>query len=188
MPLSARSTLCALVVDLSPVLINSHSLSPWLVERFRTITSAYYRGAHGVMLVFDLTSAQSFTSVRSWMRNITEYAGKDILKVLVGNKCDLAEKRAVPAGKCEALAKEYDIPYFEVSAKAGTNVEEAFVNIATRIKREVIDALPASEEPVSVDKPVGSSKDWNRAIRMRGGSATTDGSSSGKATTSCCGS
>lgn len=117
----------------------------------------------------------------------------------------------MPAGKCEALAKEYDIPYFEVSAKAGTNVEvcnrslarrkhapfahstaqrwqEAFVNIATRIKREVIDALPASEEPVSVDKPVGSSKDWNRAIRMRGGSATTDGSSSGKATTSCCGS
>ncbi len=61
------------------------------------------------------------------------------------------------------------------------------MNIATRIKREVIDALPASAEPVSVDKPVGSSKDWNRAIRMRGGSATTDGSA-GKATTSCCGS
>lgn len=65
--------------------------------------------------------------------------------------------------------------------------QEAFVNIATRIKREVIDALPASEEPVSVDKPVGSSKDWNRAIRMRGDSAT-DGGSAGKATTSCCGS
>ncbi len=169
------------------------------------------------------------------MRNITEYAGKDILKVLVGNKCDLAEKRVRIRYRCSAVKQRFtfvsnvtlhrryrrtsarlwprsttfhtlrSVPKqaptwrYAVTRSLGAKhalfarstaqcCQEAFVNIATRIKREVIDALPASEEPVSADKPVGSSKDWNRAIRMRGGSATTDGGSAGKATTSCCGS
>mmetsp|Transcript_19805 Transcript_19805/g.58827 ORF Transcript_19805/g.58827 Transcript_19805/m.58827 type:complete len:214 (-) Transcript_19805:1210-1851(-) len=100
-------------------------------ERFRTITSAYYRGAMGILLVYDITDEASFNNIRSWMKNIEEHASDGVNKILVGNKSDMAEeRRAVPASVAQALADEYNIQFFETSAKEDINVEEVFAAIA----------------------------------------------------------
>jgi Ras-related protein Rab-8A len=64
-------------------------------ERFRTITTAYYRGAMGIMLVYDITQEKSFENIKNWIRNIEENASNDVEKMLLGNKCELNEKRQV---------------------------------------------------------------------------------------------
>merc|ERR1740115_345842 len=86
-------------------------------ERFRTITQAYYRGAMGILLVYDVTDEKSFDNIRSWMRNIEQHANTEVVKVLLGNKCDMKNKRAKTHEQGEALAKEYGIEFFENLAK-----------------------------------------------------------------------
>eukprot|EP01027_Heterolobosea_sp_BB2_P006112 GEZU01009267.1.p1 GENE.GEZU01009267.1~~GEZU01009267.1.p1 ORF type:complete len:171 (-),score=18.98 GEZU01009267.1:492-1004(-) len=63
-------------------------------ERFRTITTAYYRGAMGILLTYDVTDEGSFANVRNWMKNIEQHATENVNKILLGNKCDLVEKKA----------------------------------------------------------------------------------------------
>lgn len=103
-------------------------------ERFRTITTAYYRGAMGIMLVYDITNEKSFENIKNWIRNIEENASADVEKMLLGNKCELEEKRQVTREKGEQLAIEYGIKFIETSAKASINVQEAFYMLARDIK------------------------------------------------------
>ena len=101
-------------------------------ERFRTITSSYYRGSHGVMVVYDITDAESFESVKNmWLSEIAKSAGDDVCKFLVGNKCDLTGRRAVARETAEAFAEELGIHFFETSAKTSTNVDDAFRAMAS---------------------------------------------------------
>uniref|UniRef100_A0A383VMM6 Uncharacterized protein n=1 Tax=Tetradesmus obliquus TaxID=3088 RepID=A0A383VMM6_TETOB len=107
-------------------------------ERFRTITSAYYRGAMGILLVYDVTDEASFNNIRNWMRNIEQHASDNVNKVLVGNKSDMAdEKRAVPVARGQALAAEYNMRFFETSAKDNLNVEEVFTSIAKDVMQRL---------------------------------------------------
>jgi len=108
-------------------------------ERFRTITTAYYRGAMGILLVYDVTDERSFNNVRNWIRNIEQHASEGVNKILLGNKCDMKEKRAVDKERGQALADEYGLKFLEVSAKSNINVEEAFVSLARDIKKRLID-------------------------------------------------
>mmetsp|Transcript_7696 Transcript_7696/g.22681 ORF Transcript_7696/g.22681 Transcript_7696/m.22681 type:complete len:201 (-) Transcript_7696:51-653(-) len=107
-------------------------------EQFRTITRSYFRGAQGIVLVYDITDRRTFSSVRSWMAQITDHADQKVNKVLVGNKCDNAAARAVSTEEGAALAAEYGVKFLEASAKANVNVTPAF----TAIAQQVIDRTP----------------------------------------------
>uniref|UniRef100_A0A803KFH4 small monomeric GTPase n=4 Tax=Anura TaxID=8342 RepID=A0A803KFH4_XENTR len=106
-------------------------------ERFHTITTSYYRGAMGIMLVYDITNAKSFENISKWLRNIDEHANEDVERMLLGNKCDMEDKRVVPKAKGEQIAREHGIRFFETSAKANVNIEKAFLTLAEDILRKV---------------------------------------------------
>merc|ERR1712100_608396 len=106
-------------------------------ERFRTITSSYYRGAHGIIVVYDITDAESFANVKTWLQEIQRYACEGVNKLLVGNKCDLGSKRAVEKKSAEDFATKLDIPFLETSAKSNNNVEAAFLVMASKIKARI---------------------------------------------------
>lgn len=106
-------------------------------ERFRTITTAYYRGAMGIMLVYDVTNEKSFENIKNWIRNIEENASAEVEKMLLGNKCELTDKRQVSKERGEQLAVEYGIKFMETSAKSSINVEEAFYTLARDIKAKM---------------------------------------------------
>lgn len=107
-------------------------------ERFRTITTSYFRGAQGILLVYDVTDRQTFTSIRNWVAQIQMHADVNVNKILIGNKCDMNDQRAVTTAEGEALANEYNIHFFETSAKQDLNVEKAFITIATDVKDRMI--------------------------------------------------
>jgi len=106
-------------------------------ERFRTITSSYYRGAHGIIVVYDVTDAESFNNVKQWLNEIDRYACENVNKLLVGNKCDLVQKKTVDFDTAKAFADKLDIPFLETSAKQGSNVEKAFLTMAAEIKNSM---------------------------------------------------
>jgi len=103
-------------------------------ERFRTITSSYYRGAHGIIVVYDVTNPDSFGNVRKWLQEINRYASENVQKILVGNKCDLVSERKVSYEDAKELADELGVMFLETSAKNSTNVNVAFEQMAKKIK------------------------------------------------------
>jgi len=122
------------------------------MERFRTITYAYYRGAHGVILVYDVTDEQSFFSIRTWMNNIDVHAQKDVCKILVGNKVDVHEERRVSRQRAEELAKDYDVTLFETSAKTNDGVHEALMHVIRGIiQSRFTDHIAKGDTTVVVD-------------------------------------
>nr|GMD62129.1 ras-related protein RABD2a-like isoform X2 [Ipomoea batatas] len=110
-------------------------------ERFRTITSSYYRGAHGIIVVYDVTDEDSYNNIKQWLNEINRYASETVNKLLVGNKCDLASKRAVSYETAKAFADEIGIPFMETSAKDATNVEQAFMAMCCAIKNRLGEAM-----------------------------------------------
>ena len=101
-------------------------------ERFRTITKTYYKGAHGIILTYDVTDINSFKNIRNWIKQIEQNAQNTVCKVLVGNKCDKNDS-AVSFEEGQKLAKEYGMEFFETSAKSNTNVNETFTFLTKEI-------------------------------------------------------
>jgi len=120
-------------------------------ERFRTITSSYYRGAHGIIVVYDVTDGESYNNVKQWLNEIDRYACENVNKLLVGNKCDLVNKRAVDYETAKDFADKLDIPFLETSAKNATNVEKAFLTMAAEIKNTVATKAPATGPAKTID-------------------------------------
>ncbi len=98
-------------------------------EKFRTITKSFYKQADGILLVFDLTDRESFDKLHSWVNNIYETAEEGVVKFLVGNKLDLAESRVVDREEAMKVANEYDMRYYETSAKHKVGVNEVFSDL-----------------------------------------------------------
>merc|ERR1712166_969056 len=104
-------------------------------ERFRTITSSYYRGAHGIIVVYDTTDSETFEHVKTWLHEIERYASENVNKLLVGNKSDLTTKRQVETEAAKEFAESANIPFLETSAKNATNVEDAFMTMVKSRRR-----------------------------------------------------
>lgn len=102
-------------------------------ERYRAITNAYYRGALGALLVYDITKLSTFENVERWLAELREHADSNIVIMLVGNKCDLRHVRAVPTEQAAAFAEKHKLSFIETSALDSTNVELAFQKILTEI-------------------------------------------------------
>ncbi|KAI1851637.1 hypothetical protein JX266_003099 [Neoarthrinium moseri] len=106
-------------------------------ERYRAITSAYYRGAVGALLVYDISKHQTYENVTRWLKELRDHADANIVIMLVGNKSDLRHLRAVPTDEAKAFASENHLSFIETSALDASNVELAFQNILTEIYRIV---------------------------------------------------
>nr|CAD7429704.1 unnamed protein product [Timema monikensis] len=106
-------------------------------ERFRTITQSYYRSANGVIIVYDITKRSSFLSLQRWIEEVRRYTASNVILVLIGNKCDLETLREVEFAEAEAMCEYIPEILFvlETSAKENTNVEDAFMCLATELKR-----------------------------------------------------
>ncbi|XP_016830645.2 ras-related protein Rab-26 isoform X1 [Cricetulus griseus] len=109
-------------------------------ERFRSVTHAYYRDAHALLLLYDITNKDSFDNIQAWLTEIQEYAQQDVVLMLLGNKVDSTQERVVKREDGEKLAKEYGLPFMETSAKTGLNVDLAFTAIAKELKHRSIKA------------------------------------------------
>lgn len=103
-------------------------------ERYRTITTAYYRGAMGFILMYDITNEESFNSVQDWVTQIKNYSWDNAQVILVGNKCDMEEERVISTERGKQLAEQLGVRFFETSAKEN-------INVKVRVTNSVIDCL-----------------------------------------------
>ncbi|KAH8295725.1 hypothetical protein KR018_005932 [Drosophila ironensis] len=104
-------------------------------ERFRSVTHAYYRDAHALLLLYDVTNKTTYDNIRAWLGEIREYAQEDVVIVLIGNKADCSgSERQVKREDGERLGREHNVPFMETSAKTGLNVELAFTAVARQLK------------------------------------------------------
>ena len=131
-------------------------------ERFRTITKTYYKGAHGIILTYDVTDQNSFKNIRNWIKQIEANAQTNVCKVLVGNKCDKPD-RVVTEEEGKKLADDFNMSFFETSAKTNQNVNEVFNFLTAEILKS------------NAGKPQG---DGNKKL------SKTDGNKEGKK--GCC--
>ena len=111
-------------------------------ERFRNIVSTYYKGGHGIMMVYDITDLESFRYLDSWLKEIEKNASKNVYKILVGNKNDMEKERKVSFEKGMEFADLHGMKFFETSAKENKNVEEAFKEMT----KDIINSLKKVNE------------------------------------------
>ena len=107
-------------------------------EKFKAIAKNFYRGAHGVLLIYDICQKSSFLDVKGWIEQIIENTDNDeIVMILCGNKSDMEKERVISKEEGENLAKNYGIPFFECSAKNNINIDEIFNTMANNIHSKV---------------------------------------------------
>ncbi|KAI5089268.1 ras-related protein Rab-35 [Silurus meridionalis] len=114
-------------------------------ERFRTITSTYYRGTHGVIVVYDVTSAESFVNVKRWLHEINQNCD-DVCRILVGNKNDDPNSKVVETVDAQKFAEQMDIRLFETSAKENLNVEDMFNCITELVLRARKESMAKQQQ------------------------------------------
>lgn len=108
-------------------------------ERFRAVTRSYYRGAQGVLLVFDITRRRTFTHLTSWLTDARNLTNPNTVILLIGNKKDMEDQREVTFEEAKTFAEENGLIFIETSAKTGDNVEEAFLKTAQLIFQNIQD-------------------------------------------------
>ncbi|CAL9768332.1 unnamed protein product [Musa acuminata subsp. burmannicoides] len=122
-------------------------------NRYRAITSAYYRGAVGALLVYDVTRHITFEAVERWLKELRDHTDSNIVIMLVGNKADLRHLRAVTVDDAKAFAERENTFFMETSALESMNVENAFTEVLTQIYRVTSrKALDAGDDPETLPK------------------------------------
>ncbi|GAA5870845.1 hypothetical protein JCM16303_001605 [Sporobolomyces ruberrimus] len=126
-------------------------------ERYRAITSAYYRGAVGALLVYDIAKHATYVNVLRWLKELRDHADSNIVIMLVGNKSDLRHLRAVPTDEATLFSQENGLSFIETSALDASNVENAFQTILTEIYR-IVSSKQLEADPSSGDRPGAGAK------------------------------
>ena len=132
-------------------------------ERFHAISVSYYRTAAGIMLVYDITRRRSFENIAKWLRKIDEHAKEDVIKLLIGNKCDMEHPRAVMREEGEKLADEY----FETSAKENESIDEAFERIVEEIMKRFVPGWGVKEKDKTAKDAVVEMKKKSRFAKNK---------------------
>ena len=140
-------------------------------ERFKNITASYYRGGNGVLVVYDITERESFENLNSWLIEIEKNANKNVYKLLIGNKCDLEDKRKVSFQEGKDFAESNGMKFMETSAKTASKVQEAF----ELLTNEIIKASISKEKGLE-------KKENNKAIHISSGGTDIAGKKKG----GCC--
>ena len=133
-------------------------------ERFRALTTSYYRGAHGVIVVYDVTEQASFDHLEQWMKDVDLYSGEEVTKLLIGNKDDMPAKKVVDPEQAREFAKEHQMLFMEASAMKATNVSAAFRLLVAEVMHAadtVASQPPAFEHKLKVN--------MERSRRAQGG-------------------
>lgn len=117
-------------------------------ERFKTIISSYYRGAHGILVVFDITNKESFQNITNWLQEIEKYKKDDIEIIIIGTKNDMMYKREVDITSISDFINKYKYTYIETSAKNGNNVENAFIKIINQIMKSKNILINSTNKPL----------------------------------------
>ena len=124
-------------------------------ERYKAITSAYYKGAKGAFIVYDITRKNSFESVERWVSDVISVADKKITIILIGNKSDLEDQRQVTKEEAEEKATKLEIAFMETSALSGDNLEKAFEKMMNEVFQKCheemladgdLDIIPGGED------------------------------------------
>ncbi|MQM02681.1 hypothetical protein Taro_035453 [Colocasia esculenta] len=132
-------------------------------ERYRAITSAYYRGALGCILVYDVTKPKTFENVSRWLKELRDHADSNIVIMLIGNKTDLKHLRGVASEDAQSFAEKEGLSFIETSALEATNVEKAFQSILAEIYRIISKKnIYSSDEPATA--PVGGIKEGKTIV------------------------
>ena len=118
-------------------------------ERFRNVISSYFRGSHGILLIYDITNRDSFKNLENWLIEIEKNASQNVLKILIGNKSDLVDDREIKTEEGQAFANRNGMKFIETSAKMNTNVNEAFETLAKLMMEFSSEkkTLPTKNEP-----------------------------------------
>lgn len=134
------------------------------LERYRAITSAYYRGAVGALLVYDITKHLTYESVERWLKELYDHADPHIVVMLVGNKTDLESERSVPNEEAKDYAEKHGLLFLETSALESTNVDAAFNNVLAEIHRKVSskEVVRGSISAVSLNNPRAEETEENK--------------------------
>ncbi|KAK1396794.1 RAB GTPase-like [Heracleum sosnowskyi] len=137
-------------------------------ERYRAITSAYYRGAVGAFIVYDITKRQTFDNVQRWLRELRDHADSNIVLMMAGNKSDLKHLRAVAEQDGQTLAEKEGLSFLETSALEALNIEQAFQTVLTEIyhimNKKALAAeqsaatLPGQGTTININDPSGNMK------------------------------
>ena len=108
-------------------------------ERFKNIVASYYRGANGILLIYDVSDKDSFKNLSNWLIEIEKNASKNVLKILIGNKSDLDDKRVITYNQGKEFADTYGLKFIETSAKKNVNVTEAFETLGKELMNSNVD-------------------------------------------------
>ena len=129
-------------------------------EKFRTITTSYYKSAQAIIILYDITQKSSFDHIRNWITEIDKFGKQGVLKVIVGNKLDLENNRKISKEDAENLALKYGLKLWEVSAKDNTNIEEMFVDTIKTL-------LEKNSKIISESSSMGNNIKLNKNIKNK---------------------